>query len=129
MMIKLLQTFNKLMANKLVLFSLLFSPVLVAGKTDVVDVTVKCSEACTFNVTLKHADSGWDHYANEWIVIAPDGSILGSRVLYHPHVHEQPFTRSLSGVSIPAGIKQVTIRAKDSVHGFGGIEKLVDLPR
>ena len=129
MLIKLLQTFNKVMVNKLVLFSLLFSPVLVAGKADVVDVTVKCSGACTFNVTLKHADAGWDHYANEWIVVALDGSILGSRVLYHPHVHEQPFTRSLSGVSIPAGIKQVTIRAKDSVHGFGGIEKLVDLPR
>jgi len=114
---------------RLLIFILFFSPALMAGKAGVVDVKVNCSGSCTFNVTLKHADAGWDHYANEWIVVAPDGTILGSRVLYHPHVHEQPFTRSLSGVSIPADIKQVTIRAKDSVHGYGGIEKLVDLPR
>ena len=117
------------MKNSLLIFLLFFSPALIAGKADVVDVKVNCSASCTFNVTLKHADAGWDHYANEWIVVAPDGTTLGSRVLYHPHVHEQPFTRSLSGVTIPKEIKQVTIRAKDSVHGYGGLEKLVDLPR
>jgi len=42
-------------------------------------------------------------------------------------VNEQPFTRSLSGVKLPAGIKQVVIRGHDSVHGFGGKEKRVDL--
>ena len=62
-------------------------------------------------------------------MVAPDGSILGSRVLYHPHVNEQPFTRSLSGVQIPLTIKQVTVRAKDSVHGYGGTEKQVELAR
>lgn len=106
----------------------LFCAPLFAGETDVVKVRVQCSHSCTFNVTLKHADSGWDHYADKWEVLAPDGTVLGSRVLYHPHVDEQPFTRSLSGVNIPAGIKQVTIRGRDSVHGFGGIEKQVTLP-
>jgi hypothetical protein len=42
---------------------------------------------------------------------------LGVRVLYHPHVHEQPFTRGLSGVEVPAGLKRVRIRAHDKVHG------------
>ncbi len=124
-----LRTSKRDMLNKLVILCLLFSPALFAGKADVVDVKVTCSGSCTFNVTVIHADSGWDHYANEWVVVAPDGSILGSRVLYHPHVNEQPFTRSLSGVNIPSNIKQVTIRAKDSVHGFGGVEKQVELAR
>lgn len=115
--------------KKIHLLLLLFTSCpLFAGQTDVVDVKVQCTHTCTFNVTLKHADSGWDHYANRWEVLAPDGSVLGTRVLYHPHVNEQPFTRSLSGVKIPAGVKQVTIRGSDSKHGFGGIEKQVTLP-
>jgi hypothetical protein len=110
------------------LLSLTFSSMVWAGKADVIEVKVRCSGSCTFNVTLKHADTGWEHYANQWDVVAADGRVLGSRVLYHPHVNEQPFTRALSGVKIPAGIKQVTIRAKDSKHGYGGIEKTIDLP-
>jgi len=39
----------------------------------------------------------------------------------------QPFTRSLSGVQIPDGIKQVVVRGHDSVHGYGGKEKRVNL--
>lgn len=72
----------------------------------------------TFAVTLKHADEGWDHYANEWQVIAPDNKILATRTLYHPHVNEQPFTRSISGVKIPANIETVRVIAKDTVHGL-----------
>ena len=37
-----------------------------------------------FSVTLRHADSGWDHYADKWDVVAPDGKVLGARVLLHP---------------------------------------------
>ena len=70
------------------------------------------------SVTLKHADSGWDHYADNWQVLDADGKILGDRVLYHPHVDEQPFTRSLSNVQIPADSKTITIRAHDKVHGW-----------
>ena len=48
-----------------------------------------------FAVTLRHADKSWDHYANFWQVQSEDGKVLGKRVLHHPHVNEQPFTRSL----------------------------------
>lgn len=106
----------------------MISPALYAEDADVIDVKVHCRSTCTFNVTVEHDDSGWDHYADGWQVLAPDRTVLGTRVLYHPHVDEQPFTRSLSGVSIPASIKQVIIRAKDSVHGYGGEEITVDLP-
>jgi hypothetical protein len=61
-------------------------------------------------------------------VLGPDGAVLGERVLLHPHETEQPFTRSLSGVVIPAAIDEVTVRAGDKVHGFGGAEMRVALP-
>ena len=102
-----------------------------AGEADVVDVSVKQSGKNTysFRVTVRHADEGWDHYANKWDVVAPDGTVLGTRVLHHPHVDEQPFTRSLSGVNIPDTVDTVTVRAHDSVHLYGGETKMVKLPR
>jgi hypothetical protein len=57
-----------------------------------------------FDVTLAHPDTGWDHYADAWRIEAPDGTVLGLRELAHPHVEEQPFTRSLSGVVLPDGL-------------------------
>lgn len=72
-----------------------------------------------FSVTLQHNDEGWQHYANSWHVVAPDGdTILGTRTLHHPHVHEQPFTRSLGGVVVPPEYDEVIIRATDSLHGL-----------
>lgn len=101
---------------------------LQAGQTNIVTVKVECAQTCSFAVTLEHADDGWDHYANQWDVVTLDGKVLKSRVLYHPHENEQPFTRSLFGVSIPEGVKQVKIRAKDTVHGYAKQEYKVDLP-
>ena len=100
---------------------LLYSAVTFGGMADVLDVRVVCPEKdrCDFTVTLSHADEGWDHYADRWEVLAPDGTVLGARTLLHPHVHEQPFTRSLDGVAIPEGVDSVTVRAHDSVHGHG----------
>ena len=57
-----------------------------------------------FLVTVAHGDTGWQHYADKWDVVAPGGTVLGTRVLLHPHEAEQPFTRSLGGVKIPAGL-------------------------
>jgi hypothetical protein len=101
-----------------------------AGEADVVDVEVRKrgSNLYDFSVTVKHQDSGWDHYANRWEIVDEQGKILGTRTLHHPHVDEQPFTRVLSGVVIPADIKTVTIRAHDSVHEYGGKGKTVKLP-
>jgi hypothetical protein len=106
----------------------LTSTALYAAKADVIDATVSCNPGCTFHVTVRHADSGWDHYANQWQIVAADGTILATRVLYHPHQTEQPFTRSLSGVKIPSHVQTVTIRAGDLVHGFGGREIQLQLP-
>lgn len=70
------------------------------------------------SVTLSHPDTGWDDYADGWEVLDADGNRLGYRELLHPHVNEQPFTRSLSGVDIPADATVVYIRARDNVGGW-----------
>ena len=82
----------------------------------------------SFDVTIRSDDTGWEKYADRWEILAPDGTILGTRTLLHPHETEQPFTRSLSGVVIPAGIGEVTIRAHDKVEGYGGTELTLRLP-
>ena len=101
-----------------------------AGEVDVVGVRADHDggRTYTFYVTLRHGDTGWDHYADKWDGVAPDGKVLGTRVLYHPHVEEQPFTRSLSGIRIPEGVDRVTVRGHDKVHGYGGKVFEVKLP-
>ena len=102
-----------------------------AGEADVLKVVVSCDKQtrCSFDVTVKHDDDGWDHYANRWEVVSPGGVVLATRKLLHPHDGEQPFTRSLRNVKIPAELDEVVIRAHDLVHGYGGKEILVTLPR
>lgn len=105
------------------------SPSGVAGQADVVNASARCSERiCDISATVEHADSGWDHYANHWRVLLPDGTELARRVLHHPHVEEQPFTRSLGAVTIPPGVAQVLVEAHDSVHGYGGARFELVLP-
>ncbi|MEM7221577.1 MAG: hypothetical protein AAF495_01270 [Pseudomonadota bacterium] len=93
-----------------------------AGEADVVAVEAHRASDGTwrFDVAVRHDDTGWEHYADRWDVVAPDGTVLGERVLLHPHENEQPFTRSLGGVVVPEGVTKVTVRAHDSEHGLGG---------
>jgi len=101
-----------------------------AGEADVLAAHATCdaSRVCRFAVTVRHADAGWDHYADRFEVLAPDGTLLATRVLQHPHVEEQPFTRELLGARVPAGVGTVRIRAHDSQHGFGGAEVEIPVP-
>ncbi len=73
----------------------------------------------TISVTLSHPDTGWDHYADGWRVLDENGTELGLRVLAHPHVNEQPFTRSLSGITLPDGTTSIMIQARCNVDGWG----------
>ena len=120
------------MLNKHCILILLavFSLPAFAGDADIVDVDVFCDSAsvCRFDVTVRHADEGWDHYANRWEILTPDGEILATRELLHPHDDEQPFTRSLTNVGIPADLSEVVVRAHDLVHEYGGTELVVELP-
>lgn len=91
----------------------------MAGAVEITNVKVeKQKSGWLFNVTLKHADAGWDHYADAWRVVTKDGKELGARTLFHPHVDEQPFTRSLRDVKIPSDVSEVYVEAHDKVHGW-----------
>ena len=92
-----------------------------------VTVTRTAPETYRFDVTISHPDTGWDHYADGWRVLDMEGNELGMRVLFHPHVEEQPFTRSLSGVIIPDGTTQVQVQARDLPEGWNAGTTIVDL--
>lgn len=107
-----------------VVFSVFFGSQFVgANEVKILDVTAKreigfFGDSYLFVVTLEHKDEDWNHFADRWEVWTPDGkTLLDTRSLAHPHVDEQPFTRSLSGVDVPEGLSQVLIRAYDLVHG------------
>ena len=106
------------------------------GNADVLHVrAVQAGDGSwTFHVTVEHPDTGWEDYADGWDVLTPDGEVLKpdpdspfTRLLLHPHENEQPFTRSQSGIVIPAGAIRVLVRAHDLVDGYGGREVWVDL--
>ena len=111
---------QKLIKMTILVLGLSFFVSSIANEVEIVKVkaTKSSDKTWRFDVTLKHDDEGWDHYTNEWQVIAPDNKILATRTLYHPHVKEQPFTRSISGVKIPEELTSVRVIAKDLVHGL-----------
>ena len=122
--------FHSRIFASLLVFSATVS-IAAAGEADVVDAKILRATDGTyrFDVTVLHADEGWDHYANAFEIVDEEGRVLGVRTLLHPHTDEQPFTRSLSGVVIPEGLSRVKVRAKDSVHGTGGRELVLSVPK
>ena len=88
----------------------------------------RSGDTWTVSVTLGHAETGWDDYADGWRVEAPDGTVLGTRVLAHPHVNEQPFTRSLGGVALPADLTGIRIRTRTTTTGWAAETTAVPLP-
>ncbi|MDH5409735.1 MAG: hypothetical protein OEZ33_11870 [Gammaproteobacteria bacterium] len=117
---------------RLTLFSSLFffSALVQAGPAEIVAVEMEQqSGTWTAHVTLKHGDTGWKHYADGWRIINIKGKVLGHRTLHHPHVSEQPFTRSLSNIEIPPKTKIVFVEAHDKVHGWNNNRVKVNLTR
>lgn len=85
-----------------------------AGEADVIAAKVRPGAVpgqFSFDVTIRSRDRGWDYYAERFEIFAPDGTIFGARILLHPHEDEQPFTRELHDVPIPADTRMVAIRA------------------
>ncbi|APE45223.1 hypothetical protein BOO69_00860 [Sulfitobacter alexandrii] len=87
----------------------------------------KVGDSWDFDVTIRHDDTGWDDYADAWRILDGEGKELGMRNLAHPHVNEQPFTRSLSGVKIPEGVTEIGIQARDNVNGWSPEIKRIKL--
>jgi len=102
-----------------------------AGEAAVLDATVTAAANGTYSISasIYHKDDGWSHYADKFDVLSPNGKVIATRVLYHPHVDEQPFTRSIADVQVPIGVTELTIRAHCLVHGDGKRIFQVKLPR
>jgi len=96
---------------------------------DVLDATVEPAGDGTYRIaaTVRSRDTQ-DVYADRWEVVGPSGEVLATRVLTHPHIDEQPFTRSLSGVAIPKGVASVTIRAGVTHRSPCGATVTIRLP-
>jgi hypothetical protein len=96
--------------------ALLLATAAAADPPEIVEAAAKkTGMSWRVDVTLRHPDTGWDHYADGWEVRDADGNRLGYRVLHHPHVDEQPFTRALTGLDLPDGTREIFIRAHCSV--------------
>ena len=114
--------------KSLITFILLFSTSIFASEVEIVDVVLtNNSGSWRADVTLNHADTGWKHYADGWRLVDEQGNVLANRVLYHPHVNEQPFTRSLSGFDIPKDKKVIYVEAHDFERGWSKNKLKIDM--
>lgn len=114
----------------LLLLSLVFySLVSAASDVHILATTIihQSQNEYLVNVKLQHQDTGWEHYADEWRIVDQHGNILARRILLHPHVNEQPFTRSLSNVKLDDDLSIIYIEAHDKLHGWTENKLEIDL--
>ena len=125
------QAISKIFLGTKFSFAVLMMVSANAGEVKIINATAtqQVNDTWSISVTLQHDDTGWDHYANRWDVLDTDGNLLGSRMLLHPHINEQPFTRSLDSIEIPKSLTEVTIQANDSLHGINNAGFLLKLER
>lgn len=102
-----------------------------AGEADVIAAKVRkvSTGIYNFDVTIRSNDKGWKYYCDRFEVLTTDGTLLGARTLFHPHETEQPFTRDLYNVRIPANVTQVRIRARHKPKGYDGKTLTVKIPK
>ena len=75
------------------------SPVL-ANEVEIVKTRFeKHGSTWTVDTTLRHNDTGWDHYADKWRVVNQGGKVLGERVKRHTLFMLKPMTRFMVGPS------------------------------
>ena len=99
-----------------------------ADMPEILDVSAnRVGMGWRIDVTLQHPDTGWEHYADGWEILDKNGKQIGYRKLMHPHVEEQPFTRSLVNVMLPDGIREIYIRASCSKAGWATEQVKVSL--
>ncbi len=95
----------------------------------ILDISVKYSGSTySFTVTISSTYDTPERYADGFRVLDAEGQELGLRVLWHDHASEQPFSRSLTDVKIPNGVKVVFVEARDKSYGWSGLLEEVMLP-
>jgi len=86
-------------------------------------------DAYRLSVTLSSPYDSPERYADAFRAVDGDGALLGVRELAHDHANEQPFTRALTGLTIPDGVDRITVEGRDLEHGWGGEAVTIDVPR
>jgi len=99
-------------------FACLAGPALADPRVIEAVTAHQAANSWPFDITIRHPDTGWDHYADGWRVLDMQGNELGMRVLHHPQETEQPFTRSLGGVVI--GADQTQYRSNPAATWMAG---------
>lgn len=95
---------------------------------DIIDVAVTgTAPTFSFAVTVSSPYDSPERYADAFRVRSEDGTVYGVTELTHDHATEQPFTRSLSGVTLPAGVTSVVVEGRDQANGWGGGTQTVDV--
>jgi len=121
---------DKPVKKYLMLTSLLLPMSVLANDVEVVNVVLtKHTGTWRADVTLKHADTGWKHYADAWRLVDMKGNEIGKRTLYHPHVTEQPFTRSLSNFHIANDTNIIYVEAHDLKHGWSANKVKINMKK
>lgn len=116
--------------NSLLMITLLFTTSVLANDVEIMKVVLtKQTGTWRADVTLKHADTGWEHYADAWRLVDEKGNEIGKRTLYHPHVNEQPFTRSLSSFQISTDKNIIFVEAHDKKHGWSPNRVKIDMKK
>lgn len=93
-----------------------------------VEITERADGTFTVAATVSSPYDSPDRYADAFRVLDEQGTELGVRVLTHDHANEQPFTRSLNSLEIPAGVADVTVEGRDQISGWGGATVTVAVP-
>jgi hypothetical protein len=96
----------------------------------VIDVRVRLTgkETFDFDVTISSPYDTAERYADAFRVTSATGTMFGERILLHDHATEQPFTRDLYGVRIPAQVSTVIVQGRDRKYGYGGGVMTITLP-
>ena len=88
---------------------------------------VRQGEGWTVRALIRHPDSGWDHYASGWQVLAPDGTELAFAEITHPHLDGEPIREELTGIRLPQGVDHLTIRVRCTLDGWSARSYRLDL--
>ncbi|MFV1984232.1 MAG: hypothetical protein ACC657_11880 [Thiohalomonadales bacterium] len=120
--------FQQYISTILILILLTSSNSLYASEVSIEKAVFRLNgSSWSVDVTLKHKDTGWNHYADAWRIVDAKGIEIAKRILHHPHVNEQPFTRSLSSVKIPDKTKIIFIQAHDTGQKWSSKKLEIDL--
>jgi hypothetical protein len=101
-----------------------------ADAPDVVDaIATEAGGRWTVTVTIAHHDTGWDHFAKGFAVLLPDGTRLAYLEFSHPHIGQDTFAASLTGLRISNDVPFLLIRTRCNLVGWAAEPVQIDLPR